>query len=163
MQNPLPEYEWCLQNYSMSFLCQNKGLHKSLHAKFGFIWKIWAYITFSFVSHGSSPRPTLEASVSLAKVPDFLAELLPTGAFYPQAVLLLPGAFPHADTHTHTHTHPYPSTHPHTHPPPHYFILTPAFPNVCVPSPPLMALLDSEGIMGINGSYNRKWSWYITC
>ena len=26
MQNPLPEYEWCLQNYSMSFLCQNKGL-----------------------------------------------------------------------------------------------------------------------------------------
>ena len=47
-------------------------------------------------------------------------------------------------------------THTHTHPPPHYFILTPAFPNVCVPSPPLMALLDSEGIMGINGSYNRK-------
>ena len=151
MQNPLPEYEWCLQNYSMSFLCQNKGLHKSLHAEFGFIWKIWAYITFSFVSHGSSPRPTLGASVSLAKVPEILAELLPTGAFYPQAVLLLPGAFPHADTHTHTHTTP------------HYFILTPAFPNVCVPSPPLMALLDSEGIMGINGSYNRKWSWYITC
>ena len=104
MQNPLPEYEWCLQNYSMSFLCQNKGLHKSLHAEFGFIWKIWAYITFSFVSHGSSPRPTLGASVSLAKVPEILAELLPTGAFYPQAVLLLPGAFPHADTHTHTPT-----------------------------------------------------------
>ena len=112
MQNPLPEYERCLQNYSMSFLCQNKGLHKSLHAKFGFIWKIWTYITFSFVSHGSSPRPTLEASVSLAKVPDFLAELLPTGAFYPQAVLLLPGASPPPHTHTHTHTHP--PTHRHT-------------------------------------------------
>lgn len=161
MQNPLPEYERCLQNYSMSFLCQNKGLHKSLHAKFDFIWKIWAYITFSFVSHGSSPRPTLEASVSLAKVPDFLAELLPTGAFYPQAVLLLPGAFPHSNTHTPTPT----PIHPHTdtHPPPHYFILTPAFPNVCVPSPPFMALLDSEGVIGINGSHKRKWSWYITC
>lgn len=43
----------------------------------------------------------VEASVFLAKVPDFLAELLPTGAFYPQAVLLLPGLSP-IPTHTHT-------------------------------------------------------------
>ena len=101
MQNSLPEYEWCLQSYSMSFLCQNKGTQKNLYANFGFIWKIRAYITFSFVSHGSSPRPTLESSISLAKVPDFLAELLPPGAFHPQALLLLPGILPIALPHTH--------------------------------------------------------------
>ena len=76
-------------------------------------------------------------------------------SFFPQVLSTLKLSFCFLElspmpTHTHTHTHPP------THPPPHYFILTPAFPNVCVPSPPLMALLDSEGIMGINGSYNRK-------
>lgn len=73
-------------------------------------------------------------------------------SFFPQVLSTLKLSFCFLELSpipTHTYTHPYPSTHPPPHTPPHYFIPTPAFLNVCVPSPPLMALLDSEGIMGI--------------
>lgn len=94
---------FCLSTIDACLLCQNKVPQKSLHAKFGFLQKTLVNnVRFSFVSHGSSPRPLLETSVSFAKVPDFLSELPPTGAFHPEAVLLLPGVLPRP-FHLHLH------------------------------------------------------------
>lgn len=44
-----------------------------------------------FASYVSSSRLALKANVSLAKAPEALSELPPTGAFYPLAVSLLLG------------------------------------------------------------------------
>lgn len=51
---------------------------ESSHAKFGFLQKIKDQASFSFVSRGSTPRPTPETSVSFVTVPDFLPQFLPS-------------------------------------------------------------------------------------
>lgn len=121
----LPQYYRCLQSYCLS--CQNKVPQKSLHAKFGFLWEIKDNTSFSLLSPGSSPRPTLETRVSFAKIPEFLSELPPTGAFHPQAALPPPGVplqpLHHADSVS------------------HYFISSSAFQNVSVCSIPGSARL----------------------
>ena len=113
----------------LPFLRHSQVPQKSSHAKFGFLQKIKDFAGFSFVSHGSSPRLTLETSVSFVKVPDFLPELSPFSC--PG----LPGVLPH-----------YPSSCPQPH-----VISSAAFHTVSV-FHPFMVLLDSGGIMGINGS-----------
>lgn len=79
---------------------------------------------------------------SLAIVPDFLSELLPTGAFHPRAVLLIPGISLHPLRHAYTTSH--------------YFISPQPFKMSLTVSHPLIALLGFEGIMNINGSCNKK-------
>lgn len=126
----------------LSFLCHNKVPQKSLHANFGFLWKI-NDVSFLFVSGGSSPRLMLQTSVSFAKVPDFLSELPPTGAFPPLAVLPLPGVLPPPSPPPHRHSVS-------------LLHITFSLSNVsdCVPS--LWVLPDSGGIVGINGLFNKK-------
>lgn len=129
--------------FSVFPVSEQRDFGKSLHANLALSEKYELHIYFLYCVSWSSPRPTLEASVFLAKVPGFSAELLPTGAFYPQKVL----AFLSFPPSWHIHITPYPSPTPHHTHHPSLFHTNPAFLNVCVP-PSLMAQLDSEGIHG---------------
>lgn len=137
----------------LSFLCQKEQSDsKELTCK------MWLYLKnkrlhyFLIVSHRSSPRPALEA---MAKVLDFLSELLPQ---VPSTLKLSSWylEFLHIPT-------PNPTLSSYTHTTSHYFISFQTFNMSLTVSHLLIALLDSEGIMGINGLCNKKLSWAITC
>lgn len=106
--------------------------------------KIWAVL----LSHLCLMGPALGQHwkhVFLAKVLDFLAELLPTGAFYPQLSFCFLELSPSLTHYCHSHTHPLtPTTHTTS-----LFHTNSSLLNVCVPSLPLWPSLWLEGIMGI--------------
>lgn len=121
----------------MSLLCQTEPSVSK-----GLICKMWLHLKnkrppyFSFVSHECSPRPTLEASVSLVKGPRF--------SFRVSSHRCLPvsSCSPTSFHHTRTASH--------------YFISFQPFKMPLTLSHPLSALLGSERIMGINGLYNEQ-------
>lgn len=122
----------------LSFLCHSKVPQKSSHAKLGFLQKIKDYASFSRVSQRSSPRPVWKQMYLLLK-----SRFSSRGSFHPQAALgYLVFSLPAAPPPT-TQTPCLTSYH-----------LQPFRISLAVFRP--FMVLDSGGIMGINGSYRKK-------
>lgn len=137
----------------LSFLCQKEQSDsKELLAKCGFTWKIKDYIIFSLCL----TDPALGQHWKLwQKSWTFFLSFLPQ---VPSALKLSSWhlEFLHIPT-------PNPTLPSYTHTTSHYFISFQPFKMSLTVSHLLIALLDSEGIMGINGLCNKKLSWAITC